>query len=166
MSPQARSTISFGSVLTLPADGRASSLTVDTVQETRRANLSLLLIEVAQEIGTDRGAAAELARRTGVPAPQISQTLRKKLHQGGRARLLGDDSARKLERGMKKPTGWMDVTHHGVMSERDAETLGAIGALTPGQRSLVEAQINEFARLNRGASGPATDGPSASDKPH
>jgi hypothetical protein len=139
---------------------------VDTIQETRRANLLLLLNEVAQDIGTERGAAAELARRTGVPGPQISQTIGRKLHQGGKERLLGDESARKLERGMNKPKGWMDVAHHGVMSERDAETLNAIGALTPDQRSLIEAQIYEYARLNRGLGDAPQSAHGLQEKPH
>lgn len=124
------------------------SAPVDTAQDIRRANLRLLLQEVAQDIGTERGAAAELARRTKVPAPMISQLLGQKLHQGGKVRAMGDDTARKLERGMNLPKGWMDVAHDSALTEGDRETLQALRALTPSQRSLIERQIAEFARLN------------------
>lgn len=124
-----------------------------TTQDIRRANLRLLVTEVAQDIGTERGAAAELARRTAVPAPMISQLLGQRLHQGGKVRAMGDDTARKLERGMNLPKGWMDVAHDSAMTEGDKETLRMLQALTPGQRSLVERQIAEFARLNGPPSG-------------
>ena len=106
-----------------------------------------------------RGAAAELSRRTGVPAPMISQVLNEKTHQGGKKRLIGDETARKLERGMNRDKGWMDVAHNSPMSERDAETLGSLQALTDDQRRLIEGQIAEFARLNRssGAAAPSAD---------
>lgn len=74
---------------------------VRSIQEIRRANFLLLLEEA--------GSAIELHRATGVPQPFISQIKnRVKLESGGE-RKIGDDTAHKLERGMGKPTGWMDL---------------------------------------------------------
>lgn len=145
---QADQRILGSSVLTLPPSQGEQFCSVKTNQDIRRANLLLLIEEVARELKTARGAAAELAKRTGVAGPQISQVKAGKLHQGGKSRSLGDDIARKLERGMSKPKGWMDVEHHQEVSARDSETLAVLRALTPDQRDLVEKQIAEYARLN------------------
>lgn len=118
-----------------------------TVQDIRRANLIRLLDECAQDIGTDRGAAAELARRSGVPAPFISQFKNARHHQGGRARSLGDDSARKLERGMGKPVGWMDV-ERSELREHEAAFLDLFRLLTREQQELLAASATEYVRLN------------------
>lgn len=145
---QADQAILCSSVLTLSRDHGGQCGTVKTNQDIRRANLLLLLEEVARELKTSRGAASELAKRTGVAGPQISQVKAGKLHHGGKSRSLGDDIARKLERGMSKPKGWMDVEHHQDVSARESETLNSLRALTPDQRELVEKQIAEYARLN------------------
>ena len=65
----------------------ALSPKMPTIQDIRRANLDNLVREVASELGTNRGAAAELARRTAVPAPFISQFLGRRLHGGYASRL-------------------------------------------------------------------------------
>ena len=96
----------------------------------------------------------------------ISQTSRKALHQGGKVRLIGDETARKLERGMYKNKGWLDVDHGSGLSERDQETIGALGALTTDQRSLIDAQISEFARLNRARGEEDTPKVAGPDRPH
>ena len=89
----------------------------------------------------------------------ISQTLNARLHQGGRVRLIGDETARKLERGMNKPKGWLDASHDLALSERDAEILHSIASLTASQRALLEGQIAEFVRLN----GKTPPGPDAGE---
>lgn len=139
---------------------------MDTIQSTRRANLGLLLQEIVAELGTERGAAAELARRSGVAASQISQTSRQVLHQGQKPRKIGDDTARKLERGMNKHEGWMDMPHDVRISREDEEVVGSLQALTPSQRALIEQQIREFARLNRVGFDPTSTAPGARSKGH
>ncbi len=124
-----------------------------TNQDIRRANLAALLEECAQELGDTRGAAAELARRTGVAAPMISQTLNQKPHQGGAARKIGDKTARRLERGMNKESGWMDIDHSpAVLSAAEHVMLATYRALTAEQREVLLMTASEYARLNRGAS--------------
>lgn len=145
---QADNTPLGSSVLTLSLIHGGQSGPVKTNQDIRRANLLLLLEEVTRELKTTRGAASELAKRTGVTGPQISQVKAGKLHQGGKSRSLGDDIARKLERGMSKPKGWMDVEHLHEVSARESEILSSLRALTPDQRELVEKQVAEYARLN------------------
>lgn len=65
-------------------------------KEIRRANLLLLIDEAPTK------KIRELAELTGVPENYISQI------KGG-TRKMGDDVARQLEQGMKKPVGWIDV---------------------------------------------------------
>ena len=120
---------------------------MDTVQDIRRANLRALLAELEEQKGTSWGVQAELSRRTGVPGPQISQFLNGRFHQGGKERGLGDDAARKLERGMNKPKGWMDIVHTHV-SDKEQAILSVFAQLTDAQRELLEQQAREMARLN------------------
>lgn len=62
----------------------------------RLENLRLLI----QEAGSQK----KLAHQAGVNPAYLSQILSKKT-----PRTMGDDVARRLERGMKKPHGWMDM---------------------------------------------------------
>ncbi|MDH4228957.1 MAG: S24 family peptidase [Nitrospirota bacterium] len=64
----------------------------------RRQNLLHLIAEA--------GGQKKLAGRTAVNPAYLSQILSDKT-----PRTMGDDVARRLERGMDKPHGWMDVTH-------------------------------------------------------
>ncbi|MDH5528135.1 MAG: S24 family peptidase [Nitrospirota bacterium] len=64
----------------------------------RRHNLTILISEA--------GGQKKLAGRTGVNPAYLSQILSRKT-----LRTMGDDVARRLERGMSKPHGWMDVMH-------------------------------------------------------
>jgi transcriptional regulator with XRE-family HTH domain len=82
-----------------------------TIHQIRAVNLRELLREIESSTGSSRGVLSELARRTTVPTSQISQVLNERLHTGGKARQIGDNTARKLERGMAKPLGWMDRLH-------------------------------------------------------
>jgi hypothetical protein len=66
------------------------------IQDIRRQNLRLLLLEAEATIGKERGAAAHLSRLTDVPSSQISQFSRGKSHPDGSPRTLGDSQARKL----------------------------------------------------------------------
>jgi hypothetical protein len=122
---------------------------VQDIQTIRRANLNFLLQEVAAELGTERGAAADLARRTLVPAPFISQFLRQQLHQGHGERAMGDKTARKLERGMSKPKGWMDVDRTLAEDFREAAILDGLRLLTPAQRATIGQLVKEFGQANK-----------------
>lgn len=77
---------------------------------------------------------------------------------------MGDETARKLERGMQKIKGWMDVAHATADGD-SSEVLAQLQALTPEQRAIVEAHIAEFARLNRQAEPQPPDRPAAA-RPH
>lgn len=75
-----------------------------TIDEIRRANL-LLAIDRA-------GSAKKLADLTGLSPAYISQVkTRAPESKGGRERNLGDDAARRIERALGEPTGWMDAAH-------------------------------------------------------
>lgn len=115
-----------------------------TIQEIRRENLLLLL----DECGGGRGAAATLSKRSGVPAPQISQLRNQRRNEDGTLRGLGDKAARKLERGMNKQQGWMDRDHGPARNVDEADLLDLFRLLTPIQRDSLQAMAEQFAALN------------------
>jgi len=90
-----------------------------TSSEIRLSNFRLLLAEA--------GSAASLARLTGVPAAYISQIKNGIPNESGKPRTIGDDTARKMERGMGKKEGWMDADHTSIM----------FGSLDPMESQLV-----------------------------
>lgn len=113
--------------------------------ETRRANLTLLL----KEVGEGRGDAARLARLTGVKAPTISQLRRLTRYPNGVERMMGDDIARKLEKGMGKAIGWMDHPHDETKSHEEADFLRLYRLLTAEQREHLAVTADLFAKSNR-----------------
>ena len=118
------------------------------IQDIRRANLTFLVQEVADARAEERGAVAELAKRTGVAASFISQFLGRKLHQGGKERSMGDHTARKLEHGMSKPKGWMDVDRTLAADYREAAVLDGLRLLTAAQRVTIGQLIKDFGQAN------------------
>lgn len=82
--------------------GRVSNRGIMENKQIRRANLLLLIDE------TESKTLRELADLCGVSENYLSQVKSPKI-----ARQMGDDVARRLERGMKKPPGWMDVQQNG-----------------------------------------------------
>jgi phage repressor protein C with HTH and peptisase S24 domain len=69
----------------------------------RLGNLLLLIAEA--------GSIAKVASRSDTSAAYLSQIINKAPSSTGNARGIGDKLARKLELGMKKPVGWIDVYH-------------------------------------------------------
>lgn len=74
------------------------------IQEIRFKNFLVLLSEADSNM-------AELARRVDTEAAYLSQIKNKAKTRGGTVRGVGGDLARKLERGMGKPAGWLDNVH-------------------------------------------------------
>lgn len=139
---------SYGLSANPPPQSGGTFFPVETVQNIRRANLALLLQECAKDIGRERGAAAELTRRTGVPDSFISQFLNRRPHARGGERSMGDSTARKLERGMDKPMGWMDVDRSIARNHEEADMLDAIRTLTSQQRQTIAVLIAQFSEAN------------------
>lgn len=76
-----------------------------TVQEIRFENFELLIKEA--------GTIAELARKTGYDKPAYLYQLRAQVVKpNGKTLQLGRRVAVRLEQGMNKPTGWMDIDHN------------------------------------------------------
>ena len=75
------------------------------INRTRLKNLELLISEA--------GSAAKLARTAGTNSSYLSQVRNQLPTKKGTPRAIGDDLASKLEKGMKKPQGWMDDPHNG-----------------------------------------------------
>lgn len=128
---------------------RGYAMEVQTNQDIRRANLRFLLEEVSSELGKEWGAASELSRRTGVSVPFISQFLRHQVHQGGTERKMGDIQARKLERGMGKPEGWMDVDRTIARDWEEAALLDKLRLLSKDQRAAVSGVIESYIKKTR-----------------
>jgi hypothetical protein len=80
-----------------------------TIQEIRRANLRLLIKEEGTE--EEEGTAVALALKCDTTQSYLSQILIRYPTSSGKAREMGTELARKLERGCNKPEGWMDVDH-------------------------------------------------------
>lgn len=79
---------------------------LQTAHETRRANLQVLIGEA--------GTQAALAAKLGITPAQVSIWVNASPDsRTGRPRGISDASARRLEKVMGKPRGWMDQPHHG-----------------------------------------------------
>ena len=79
----------------------------------RQRNLELLIAEA--------GSATKLARAVGTNNSYLSQVRHQiRIPSGGRRR-VGDELAEKLERGMRKPEGWMDESHEQEPYEASVE---------------------------------------------
>lgn len=128
-----------------------------TCQEIRLENLRLLIEEA--------GSAAALARLTSVPPPYISQLLAGATNQedrGGKARVVGDDTARKLERGMGREAGWLDHEHPAdAQMAIEAEVLQMLRQLT--EESDLRAAINAVRGIFNGRASTAVR--TATEKP-
>ena len=140
---QGESCFSFATCYYDGAAGRYARA-VSTIQDIRRANLRFLLEEVADDIGAQRGAAAELSRRAGISAPFISQYLNYRTHSGGKERLMGDGQARQIEQGVGKPLGWMDVDRTVATDWKEAALLDKLRLLTQDQRAAIEALADQL----------------------
>lgn len=130
------------------------------VQAIRKANLLLLL----QECGSGRGSAAKLSRLSGVPQPYISQLKLASVHSSGAIRTMGDDTARALEVGMNKPSGWMDHDHHAGTSDQARRLAAIAGTLTPTQIRLLILTAEAFVESN--GKPPPEDGPELREPRH
>jgi SOS-response transcriptional repressor LexA len=86
-------------------------------KEMRRANM----LALAKQLGSLKA----LADATGVPAAYLSQIKNKY-----QARGMGDDVARRIEKALKKSTGWMDHQHGVDRNLSEATTIGGAPLLT------------------------------------
>ncbi len=94
-----------------------------TVQDIRFANFELLIKEA--------GTIAELARKTGYDKPAYLYQLRAQVVKpNGKALQLGRRVAARLEQGMNKPAGWMDIDHSGEPAAATAAVSGSLKAVS------------------------------------
>jgi SOS-response transcriptional repressor LexA len=91
-------------------------------KEIRLENLRILVDEV--------GGQRRLALRAGVNPAYLSQIMSERT-----ARTMGDDVARRLERGTDKPRGWMDVRHGAA----------APYAVPPGATAAAAREVDDLA---------------------
>jgi len=87
---------------------------VQSREEIRLANLRLLIEECEGYDNYRAGTATALAAKCETSAGYLSQILTRFRNPSGSIREVGTDLARKLEKGAKKPVGWMDVKHNDI----------------------------------------------------
>lgn len=77
---------------------------------------------------------------------------------------MGDDTATKLESGMGKDPGWMDVDRSQARDFREAALLDRLRKLTPGQMTAVERVLDAFVLADKSPP-PAPPPAPAPDRP-
>jgi len=97
--------------------------TKNTIEEIRLTNLRLL-IEECESVTVGKktyraGTATALAIKCKTSSSYLSQILIRFKNPSGSVREVGTELARKLEKGSKKPLGWMDVKHDEVDSQEN-----------------------------------------------
>lgn len=128
-----------------PFRGLAYPCRVRDIQEIRSQNLLFLLEECSAELGSQRGAAALLATRSGVKPSLVSMLSRRVVHSDtGKRRHIGDDTATKLESGMGKIPGWLDVDRSQAQNYKEAALLDKMRALTPAQLDAIERLMDSM----------------------
>jgi hypothetical protein len=137
----------------VPDDALGYRSGVKDIQQVRAWNLQLLLMQCEADLGQARGAQALLSVKSGVKDSLLSVLLNAKVHsETGKARKIGDDTARKLEKGMSKQPGWMDVDHSEARDHLEADYLDSLRKLTPSQRAQLARLAAEFVSANEAAS--------------
>ena len=106
------------------------------IKETRMTNLQVLIQEA--------GNAAELCRRCSADPTYLSQLVTGVITPAGTTRGVGDKLARKLEIGMAKPRGWMDVLHVPGLDPEALRLAEAIQSLPPESRAHLQAVTRAF----------------------
>jgi hypothetical protein len=126
--------------------------TKNTVEEIRLANLRLLIEECeAATMGKKTyraGTAAALAAMSKTSASYLSQILIRFRNPSGNIREVGTELARKLEKGAKKPVGWMDVRHDDVDSAENELRLLYAAMDESGKATLV-AQARLISQIGK-----------------
>lgn len=115
------------------------------IQHTRRQNLEFLVQECAAELGRAHGSVKRLAVRSGVEPSFLSMLLSGAVHSTtGKQRQIGDDTASKLERGMGKDPGWMDVDRSAAKDYTEARYLDRLRALSDQQRAALDLLLDSM----------------------
>ena len=116
--------------------------TTNTNEEIRRTNLRLLILEY--------GTGVALAAQCGTSASYLSQILIRFKTESGRSREVGTELARKLEKGCKKPEGWMDVVHTDCEVPVDEnEIVNLYSAIDDKMRSLLLQQAKLILQIGK-----------------
>lgn len=118
------------------------------IRTVRRTNFETLIKEA--------GTIAELSRRTGTSEKYLRHIYNGFISPGAKSpKQVGDETARKLETGMGKPHGWMDISHalelpHSAQRIIEATRHAAAhGNLSDADAELVIAMIERMAQKGR-----------------
>lgn len=129
---------------------------VRDIQVIRLHNFRFLLQECVAENKREHGAQTLLSTKTGVKKSLISMLAAGAIHSDtAKQRQIGDDTANKLESGMGKDPGWLDVDRSEARDFKEAAHLDMLRKLSPSQRDAVERMMRELA----GPASPPSDKP-------
>jgi hypothetical protein len=114
----------------------------NTIEEIRRTNLRLLILE--------HGTGVAVAAKCDTSASYLSQILIRFKMESGKSREVGTDLARKLEKGCKKPKGWMDVIHaDGEVEVNENEITNLYSAMDDNMRALLLQQAKLILQIGK-----------------
>jgi len=108
-------------------------------EQIRLNNLEILIREA--------GSATRVAEMAGTSDSYLSQVRRKMRTAKGTPRGLGDELAAKLEKGLGKPSGWMDEPHEVVYKASDTHRRVRVGnriVYTGGETAAVQLPVQDL----------------------
>lgn len=114
---------------------------MNTNAEIRLHNFALLYAECVKIAGGERGAARKMHDLSGVPEPLISQIRNRTPHKSGVPRGIGSITARKLEAGFDKESGWMDKDHSKADDLEEADFLDLLRQIDRDQRPHLKGMM-------------------------
>ena len=125
-------------------------------EQVRLNNLEILIAEA--------GSATRVAQLAGTSESYLSQVRRRMLTQSGNPRGLGNELTAKLEKGLGKPEGWMDVPHDRVVTASGKEKVRAGRRRVYAGEQTVAIDLSSF-DLSINAEEPADARKAVSQKP-
>jgi hypothetical protein len=116
--------------------------TINTIEEIRRTNLRLLILE--------HGTGVAVAAKCDTSSAYLSQILIRFKRKSGKSREVGTDLARKLEKGCGKPIGWMDVAHiDGEVATNNNELMNVYAAMDDTMRAWLLGQAKLILQIGK-----------------
>jgi len=107
-----------------------------TVEEIRRRNLGLLIQEFKTQLN--------IAWSCKVSVAYLSHIHTQAKKKNGKIATMGSELARKLEKGLGKPTGWMDISH-----DNELEIVNLYNEMTDEMRDALLNQARLMIKLRK-----------------
>ncbi len=107
-----------------------------TVEEIRRRNLDLLIEEFSSQ--------ANIAHICKVSVAYLCHIRTQARKKTGKVATMGSELARKLEQGLGKPVGWMDIAH-----DNELEIVQLYNKMTDEMRDALIVQARLMVKLRK-----------------